>query len=216
MTMSLRITRFALLSALLLLGAISATASDWLKVVKPSYPREPRKEGVEGAVKLRVRLTSDGSVTGSSVIKSSGSSSLDTAGQTAVLEWKMKPEAVHPTDLTRGRDVVVEFREETAVGAVYPTRVFAAFENYHSAANWVYAPFPDYPASDRVMHHTGTVWVAGLVGLDGRIEDPRIVQSSGHSSLDDAALSAFRVWHAHKELAGKTVKQPIRFEMGRH
>ncbi|WP_413160443.1 energy transducer TonB [Capilliphycus salinus ALCB114379] len=49
---------------------------------------------------------------------------------------------------------------------------------------------PRYPNSLRNQGIEGTVIVRGLVGTDGRVTEPEIVQSSGNSDLDEAALQA--------------------------
>jgi protein TonB len=49
---------------------------------------------------------------------------------------------------------------------------------------------PDYPASSQRLGETGTVILQFLVGVDGRVKDSKLVTSSGHPQLDDAALDA--------------------------
>jgi TonB family protein len=47
---------------------------------------------------------------------------------------------------------------------------------------------PAYPASARVKHETGTVFVKVLVGADGVAKSITIARSSGHKDLDDEVL----------------------------
>lgn len=49
---------------------------------------------------------------------------------------------------------------------------------------------PDYPARAARNGDSGTVTLALLVGADGRVQDARVQQSSGHRELDRAALHA--------------------------
>lgn len=49
---------------------------------------------------------------------------------------------------------------------------------------------PDYPVSAARNGDTGTVTLALLVGPDGRVQDARVQNSSGHRELDRAALNA--------------------------
>jgi protein TonB len=49
---------------------------------------------------------------------------------------------------------------------------------------------PEYPAVSRRMEETGTVVLQLLVGIDGKVTDSKVAQSSGHPRLDEAARSA--------------------------
>ncbi len=55
-------------------------------------------------------------------------------------------------------------------------------------------PSPKYPSSARRSGHEGTVKLSFTVSSSGRVSSVRVSQSSGHSSLDRAALSAIRKW----------------------
>jgi protein TonB len=49
---------------------------------------------------------------------------------------------------------------------------------------------PEYPARSARNGDTGTVILALLVGVDGRVTQARVQQSSGHRELDRAAMAA--------------------------
>jgi protein TonB len=54
---------------------------------------------------------------------------------------------------------------------------------------------PDYPPSARRLEQQGVAVIAVLVAVNGRVADARIVTSSGHTVLDEAALlEAKRRW----------------------
>ena len=55
-------------------------------------------------------------------------------------------------------------------------------------------PSPKYPRSARRAGHEGTVKLSFTVSPLGKVTSIQISQSSGHSSLDQAALSAIRKW----------------------
>src|SRR5882762_6523520 len=97
-----------------------ARASDWLSAPQPKFPPTALRNGSEGLVTLRVVLSKDGSVTSARISKTSGDPVLDATAQNAVLKWKLKPTAVRPSDLTKGRDEIIEFRQEAMMGAKYP------------------------------------------------------------------------------------------------
>ena len=78
----------------------------------------------------------------------------------------------------------------------------------------IYAPKPDYPLEARARHVTGS----GVVLLDvdtasGRVTNARMLQSTGHKILDDAALDAFRRWRFQPGKPAPQVKIPIRYSM---
>ena len=53
---------------------------------------------------------------------------------------------------------------------------------------------PYYPPALRDAGIGGRVVVRGVVGIDGRVESAVVVRSSGNSTLDNNALSAFYKW----------------------
>lgn len=56
---------------------------------------------------------------------------------------------------------------------------------------------PRYPTSARQAGLEGTTRIAATVTSDGKVSSPRIVASSGHSSLDSSALAAVKSWRFH-------------------
>lgn len=67
---------------------------------------------------------------------------------------------------------------------------------------------PVYPQALRDAGIGGRVVVRGVVGIDGRVESAVVVRSSGNSTLDNNALSAFFKWRfsAAKNDAGQKVR----------
>lgn len=67
---------------------------------------------------------------------------------------------------------------------------------------------PAYPQALRDAGIGGRVVVRGVVGIDGRVESAEVVRSSGNSTLDNNALSAFYKWRfsAAKNDAGQKVR----------
>lgn len=67
---------------------------------------------------------------------------------------------------------------------------------------------PVYPQALRDAGIGGRVVVRGVVGIDGRVESAVVVRSSGNSTLDNNALSAFYKWcfSAAKNDAGQKVR----------
>lgn len=67
---------------------------------------------------------------------------------------------------------------------------------------------PVYPQALRDARIGGRVVVRGVIGTDGRVESAEVVRSSGNSTLDNNALSAFYKWRfsAAKNDAGQKVR----------
>lgn len=67
---------------------------------------------------------------------------------------------------------------------------------------------PVYPQALRDAGIGGRVVVRGVIGVDGRVESAVVVRSSGNSTLDNNALSAFYKWRfsAAKNDAGQKVR----------
>ena len=67
---------------------------------------------------------------------------------------------------------------------------------------------PVYPQALRDAGIGGRVVVRGVLGIDGRVESAVVVRSSGNSTLDNNALSAFYKWRfsAAKNDAGQKVR----------
>ena len=195
-----------------------AAGSDWLKSPQPKFPQAALKNYSEGSVRLRVLMAEDGSVRDVRVIKSSGVSTLDRAAQEAVLQWKMKPAAIKSTDLTKGRDEIIEFKQEAPIAAVYPDRAacVGAKQSIGSPTflkMWMFAPFPSYPLEARQSHEQGTAVIAFTIGKTGNTENIQLMKSSGFRILDEAALRAIALWRAHQQYAGGKVMIPINFTM---
>ena len=67
---------------------------------------------------------------------------------------------------------------------------------------------PVYPHALRDAGIGGRVVVRGVVGINGRVESAEVVRSSGNSTLDNNALSAFYKWRFSpaKNDAGQKVR----------
>jgi protein TonB len=79
-------------------------------------------------------------------------------------------------------------------------------------------PPPTYPQVARRQGWEGVALLRVEINSRGRVESVELVQSTGHTILDDAALQAIRRWQfAPARFAGQavsaTVEIPIRFEL---
>src|SRR5205823_907679 len=77
----------------------------------------------------------------------------------------------------------------------------------------IVAPRPEYPSAARLQHLTGSgVAVVQVDPRSGQVTSARILESTGHKILDDAALKAFRQWR-FKPGTTSEVQVPIRYVM---
>lgn len=79
-------------------------------------------------------------------------------------------------------------------------------------------PLPDYPYRARRLGQQGRVVLKVAVGADGTPVAVTVEHSSGHDSLDDAALESVRRWHFTPASVGGiavpgTVEVPITFRL---
>lgn len=79
-------------------------------------------------------------------------------------------------------------------------------------------PAPEYPSLARRRGYQGTVVMEVLVDREGRVQDLRLYQSSGHEVLDRAAMQAVKGWLFEPARRGKDkiemwVKVPLSFRL---
>jgi len=79
-------------------------------------------------------------------------------------------------------------------------------------------PAPVYPDAARRRGYEGTVLLRASIDKNGTPLSVAIEKSSGHSSLDEAALKAVKVWKFRPGMLGNipvesTVRVPVRFRL---
>ena len=194
--------------------AVSANAASiWASKPEPKFPEAALRRGTEGYVIVRAYIQTDGTVTRTAISETSGDATLDEAARTAVLKWKMNAAAIKPQYLAKGYDQRIDFRQEAPMAARYRDRA-GWFGSFKSANFWIYAPFPEYPAHERLMKSEGVVYVRATIGPDGAVASAEVAKSSGYPNLDKATVEAVRKWRARRESAGK--HRVVRAEFTRH
>jgi len=108
---------------------------------------------------------------------------------------------------------------------VTPTELAPAVAPAQPAAAGVTPPLPRddndpprYPASAQRRGHEGLVLVLVLVGADGAALDVSLAATSGHTSLDKAALAAVKGWRftpatQNGEPVEQELEVPVRFRL---
>jgi len=142
-----------------------------------SYPWLSLALGEQGYTDLGFTINPDGTVTNVHVIKSSGSSRLDTAAIEGAKQWKYNP----------------ALQNGTAVAVPWETRV--VWKLTRDAADLEEAGFAvlkpksgEFPA-DAITHGEDGVTFVGLrLAPSGQIIAAEVYRSSGHDDLDAAAM----------------------------
>jgi TonB family protein len=72
---------------------------------------------------------------------------------------------------------------------------------------------PSYPYADRAKHHEGVGWFRLILNSKtGNVTNVTVMKSTGFPTLDNAAMSAFRLWR-WKAGKWKEIQVPVIFQM---
>ena len=114
--------RKAVLAIIALLVALPlATANArWLEKKEPTLPFGVYIQGLNGSVVLSLTMDKSGHVTSTSVLRSSGHPALDELARNAAMQWRLSPDSVLPSDITKGRVELVSFKTQDRVKSLLP------------------------------------------------------------------------------------------------
>ena len=114
--------RKAVLAIIALLVALPlATANArWLEKKEPTLPFGVYVQGLNGSVVLSLTMDKSGHVTSTSVLRSSGHPALDELARNAAMNWRLSPDSVVPTDISKGRVELVTFKNPDKVKQLLP------------------------------------------------------------------------------------------------
>jgi TonB family protein len=108
------------LVALLIALPLSTANAKWLEKKEPNLPFGVYIQGLNGSVVLSLKMDNSGRVTGTSVLRSSGHPALDELARNAAMGWRLSPDSVLPTDITKGRVELVSFHTQERVKSLLP------------------------------------------------------------------------------------------------
>ena len=114
--------RKAVLALIALLVALPLTTANarWLEKKEPNLPFGIYIQGLHGSVVLSLTMDSRGRVTSTNVLRSSGHPALDELARNAAMGWRLSPDSVLPTDISKGRVELVSFRNPDRVKQLLP------------------------------------------------------------------------------------------------
>src|SRR3954464_12655017 len=104
--------RKAVLALIALLVALPLTTANarWLEKKEPNLPFGVYIQGINGSVVLSLTMDKSGHVTGTTVLRSSGHPALDELARNAAMRWRLSPDSVLPTDISKGRVELITFK----------------------------------------------------------------------------------------------------------
>jgi TonB family protein len=108
------------LVALLIALPLSTANARWLEKKEPNLPFGVYIQGLNGSVVLSLKMDSSGRVTGTNVLRSSGHPALDELARNAAMGWRLSPDSVLPTDISKGRVELVSFHTQERVKSLLP------------------------------------------------------------------------------------------------
>lgn len=106
--------------ALLVALPLATANARWLEKKEPNLPFGVYIQGLQGSVVLSMTLDKSGRVTSTSVLRSSGHPALDELARNAAMNWRLSPDSVLPTDISKGRVELVSFRNPTRAKQLLP------------------------------------------------------------------------------------------------
>ena len=106
--------------ALLVALPLATANARWLEKKEPNLPFGVYIQGLNGSVVLSVTLDKSGRVTATNVLRSSGHPALDELARNAAMSWRLSPDSVLPSDVSKGRVELVQFKTQERVKSLLP------------------------------------------------------------------------------------------------
>jgi TonB family protein len=106
--------------ALLVALPLATANARWLEKKTPNLPFGVYVQGLNGSVVLSLTMDKGGHVTSTSVLRSSGHPALDELARNAAMTWRLSPDSVLPTDISKGRVELVTFKTQDNVKSLLP------------------------------------------------------------------------------------------------
>ncbi len=96
--------------ALLVALPLATANARWLEKNEPRLPFGVYIQGLQGSVVLSLTLDKSGRVTSTNVLRSSNHPALDELARNAAMNWRLSPDSVLPSDISKGRVELVTFK----------------------------------------------------------------------------------------------------------
>jgi len=184
-------------------------------MVRPKYPKDALRNGVEGKVELQALIAADGKTKDLAVL--SGDSELSQSAILAIRKWRFHPELRQGQPVETAYKIHVRFnpmlREansdvELESPLPVPLQVSSPAESLRPdlgpemhhlsepgmvAPKQLYSPEPEFSEKARIEKQQGNVGIDLVVGTDGLPHDLHIACSTA-PDLNDNAIAAVKQW----------------------
>jgi len=189
----------------------------------PKYPKEARKQKLQGQVLLQVTVEENGSVSRAAAL--SGELPLAKTAVNAVVKWKFQPFTQDGYPLRVQQNVVLNFDPTNKVAELQlplPAPTVAKLPSDHglfrvgggvSPPRPLFSPNPEYSDEARKAKYQGVCVLSLIVGPDGLPWNIRVARSLG-MGLDEKAIEAVKQWRFQPAMkGGKPVAVAINVEV---
>lgn len=194
-----------------------------LKEVRADYPDEAMKKNLEGAVWVQLRVSEEGKVTETKVLKTEAEV-FNEAAVKAGSQWLFKPASLNGKPVASWVTVPFNFKLMSAKGPTFKTRVVRgsdapelqrdSLEKGPEPIKTVQPSYPDAAKKDKIQ---GTIWIKVRVDEAGEVADAT-VEKSDSNLFESTAIDAVKQWRFKPALSkGKPVSVwvtiPFRFAL---
>jgi TonB family protein len=176
----------------------------------PQYPYEARARGQIGAGVAIVTVDPNtGLVQKAEMAKSTGYELLDNAALNAFRRWQFKPRTVAKVRIP------IRFTTQGPIMTVLEVKrninMDTVLAPFLGKGTVLHGPNPAYPRTAPWTDKQGKGTYELHVGKDGKVEDVRILKSSGDATFDGVAVSTLRKWRLRK--GPLIVELPLAFKL---
>ena len=189
----------------------------------PKYPKEARKQNLQGQVLLQVTVEENGAVSRAAAL--SGEGALAISAVNAVSKWRFQPFTQDGHPLRVQQNLVFNFDPSSKVAELQlpladptPAKLPSVSGVFRvgggvSPPRALYSPNPEYSDEARRAKYEGVCVLSLVVGPDGLPRDIRVARSLG-MGLDEKAIEAVKQWRFNPALKdGRPVAAAINIEV---
>jgi len=188
-------------------GGVKALA---IYAPRPQYPDEARKRRQTGSgVAIVMVDPNTGLVTNAEIATSTGYQLLDNAALDAYRRWQFKPGTVAmvriPFTFTMKGSVI------TKLTVAYKRNMDEMLASFLGKGTLLNGPSPRYPLDPPWTNKQGDGKYELHVGKNGKIEDVKILKSSGDTTFDRVAVGTLRKWRLRR--GPIVIELPLAFKL---
>lgn len=195
--------------------AASADEADMSEAVRKSivrkpfvvYPYEARRQRLAGSGIVRVDIDRTGRVTATRMEKSTGHSILDNAATSAFQQARFKPDTPSPVHLP----ISFALADSGTLANLEAESIDRSLARFLGRGTVLRAPIPSYPNPDHWTSKDGKGVYELHVDKRGKVENVKILKSSGDATFDRITEKTLRKWKLRR--GPMVVELPLGFQL---